>query len=64
MPKGFVVKTAQGRKGLTYNHEAPVNGKTVVHLLGDDYKPLKDKDGKPIKVTADPNTLTVIGRVD
>ena len=51
---GFLVETKTGLKGRTYHHEAPVNGKTIVHL----------EDEKSPNMLCKFNTLKIIGYVD
>lgn len=70
--KGVIVsfKTKEGtiQKAIAYNHEQAVEftnvKKVFIRYVGDDFKPMKDPNGKNIVGLKDKELLTVIGFID
>jgi hypothetical protein len=52
---GYLVTTKTGLKGRTFHKDELINGKQPVYV---------EKDGKPLKMLCDPETLIINGYID
>lgn len=52
---GYLVTTKTGLTGRTYHKDALINGKQPVYV---------EKDGKPLQMLCDPDSLTLNGFID
>ena len=55
---GQLLQLKDGRKGITYHKDPPVNGKVLVYVVDDKYQ------HKGARFLVDPKSCTVIGYTD
>lgn len=61
---GFIVETKAGNRGRTRNSDHYINGKVVVYLEDQAFKPILDDSGKQKQILADRKNLKIIGYSD
>lgn len=60
----FTDKSGNINKGIVYNGDHLINGKTIVYLWNDKEEIIRDLEGRPFKTLVSTDKLKVIGYID
>lgn len=64
----MIIELWDGRKAICYKNNQPLkdSGRTILHLVDEQYNPIRDEAGKPKTIfrSANDYQFTIIGFVD
>lgn len=60
----YFVRIPDGKIGRAYHEDALIEDKVPVYLVDSNFNPLRDADGKQLKVLCFPKSLRIIGFIE